>query len=322
MDASNVKIRVLNSGEENRIFRLSEAIPHKGFWGEKSIGLRSRRDFDRLVGSCNREPSRARWLLATHRDRPTAFAIVSIMDYRRRVLGKRLGYDPECAFVMGFAQVEDDPAVASRLVGSVREFLRDVGLGQAIYPAVDLHAFTSIQIGVGDLQGLSWLRGIGLEPWDLRYRMQLDLEGVRSLDQDDLVGTLSDRLGLSFQTFDSSIQAIRSVDWVEGAPRAPLDLHTQSVAGDIDWDMMEDGCADIGIYVKEIWRGQGIGTALLGSCLKTLQEKGVRQALVSVDGNNPGALKLYRKFGFQPDLDHTTLYMTIRIRDKGGPVGA
>lgn len=55
------------------------------------------------------------------------------------------------------------------------------------------------------------------------------------------------------------------------------------------------------ISVARPWRGKGIAKALIARGLKVLKEKGMTEATLGVDAENPsGARKLYEKMGFQP----------------------
>jgi ribosomal protein S18 acetylase RimI-like enzyme len=56
--------------------------------------------------------------------------------------------------------------------------------------------------------------------------------------------------------------------------------------------------ATLGIAVAASHRGRGIGTALMGECLRWAQGVGVEKVLLSVYPHNTAAIALYRKFGF------------------------
>lgn len=67
---------------------------------------------------------------------------------------------------------------------------------------------------------------------------------------------------------------------------------------------MEDPTAPkIGIlitnFVREEYRGQGIGTKLLGERMKWFEENGVKYVEMNVDARNTKALALWRKLGFK-----------------------
>jgi ribosomal protein S18 acetylase RimI-like enzyme len=54
------------------------------------------------------------------------------------------------------------------------------------------------------------------------------------------------------------------------------------------------------ISVQRPWRGKGIAKALIARSLKLLKERGMTEAALGVDAENPsGALHLYQKIGFQ-----------------------
>jgi GNAT superfamily N-acetyltransferase len=54
------------------------------------------------------------------------------------------------------------------------------------------------------------------------------------------------------------------------------------------------------ISVKRPWRGKGIAKAMIARSLKILKDRGMTQAALGVDAENPsGALHLYEKMGFQ-----------------------
>jgi len=55
-----------------------------------------------------------------------------------------------------------------------------------------------------------------------------------------------------------------------------------------------------GIFTIREWRGRGIASALIGRNLRLLRERGMEEAALSVDTENPsGALGLYERHGFR-----------------------
>ncbi len=53
------------------------------------------------------------------------------------------------------------------------------------------------------------------------------------------------------------------------------------------------------VSVRRRWRGRGLAASLIGSTLRLLQARGIEQAALGVDAENPsGALRLYEKLGF------------------------
>lgn len=58
------------------------------------------------------------------------------------------------------------------------------------------------------------------------------------------------------------------------------------------------------IAILKEYRGKGLGSYLLKSCIRTLEEKGLSKASLLVTGNNENALGLYKKLGFKEvDID-------------------
>lgn len=55
-----------------------------------------------------------------------------------------------------------------------------------------------------------------------------------------------------------------------------------------------------GIFTVRDWRGRGVASALIGSNLRLLRQRGMTEAALSVDTENPsGALGLYERHGFR-----------------------
>jgi ribosomal protein S18 acetylase RimI-like enzyme len=53
------------------------------------------------------------------------------------------------------------------------------------------------------------------------------------------------------------------------------------------------------VAVDEHFRGQGVGSFILEEGIKLAREKGCRRAVLDVDIENDGALRLYERFGFR-----------------------
>jgi ribosomal protein S18 acetylase RimI-like enzyme len=55
-----------------------------------------------------------------------------------------------------------------------------------------------------------------------------------------------------------------------------------------------------GIFTLREWRGRGIASALIARNLRLLRDRGMTEAALSVDTENPsGALGLYERHGFR-----------------------
>jgi mycothiol synthase len=56
------------------------------------------------------------------------------------------------------------------------------------------------------------------------------------------------------------------------------------------------------ILTRRPWRGRGVASALIGRNLRLLAERGMTEAALGVDAENPtGALALYERVGFVRD---------------------
>lgn len=79
----------------------------------------------------------------------------------------------------------------------------------------------------------------------------------------------------------------------------------QTIAGFSICRQQEDEGDTVGwvslIGVRPVWRGRGIGDALLAHSLNELRRRGLARAALNVDAENTtGALRLYRKAGMEP----------------------
>jgi len=58
------------------------------------------------------------------------------------------------------------------------------------------------------------------------------------------------------------------------------------------------GFAEIAMMVAALWRGRGVGSALLGEAIRVAPERGLHKLTLGVFPHNEAAIALYRKFGF------------------------
>ena len=73
-----------------------------------------------------------------------------------------------------------------------------------------------------------------------------------------------------------------------------------------------------GIWVRRPWRGRGIASALIARNLHELKRRGMTEAALSVDADNPsGALRLYEKHGFRRDHTEIVYARPIARRSHG-----
>jgi mycothiol synthase len=67
------------------------------------------------------------------------------------------------------------------------------------------------------------------------------------------------------------------------------------------------------IFTRRPWRGRGIASALIGRNLRTLRERGMTEAALAVDTENPsGALRLYERLGFAEEGRMVTYRREVR----------
>ena len=96
--------------------------------------------------------------------------------------------------------------------------------------------------------------------------------------------------------------------WREGFERNIDDDYSVNLAavdaddrliGQLDARGRADRPAEIGMAVAERWRGRGVGTALMQSCVDWAREQGVHKLALQVWPHNDAAIRLYEKFGFE-----------------------
>lgn len=73
---------------------------------------------------------------------------------------------------------------------------------------------------------------------------------------------------------------------------------------------------ELGIALKEEYRGIGIGRALLQRLIDVLKEKGIKKVSLSVAPDNIAAMKLYQRFGFKEvGMVDTSITMVLDLQD-------
>ncbi|WIV21201.1 GNAT family N-acetyltransferase [Paenibacillus polygoni] len=71
---------------------------------------------------------------------------------------------------------------------------------------------------------------------------------------------------------------------------------------------------ELGMALKEEYRGIGIGKALLQMMIDGLKEKEIKKVSLSVDPENSDAMKLYRRFGFKEvGMVDTSITMVLEL---------
>lgn len=62
------------------------------------------------------------------------------------------------------------------------------------------------------------------------------------------------------------------------------------------------------VAVRPAHQGRGIGQAMLGQALQRLRSEGVRRVTLSVESDNPRALRLYQRLGFVIEATEENFY--------------
>lgn len=75
------------------------------------------------------------------------------------------------------------------------------------------------------------------------------------------------------------------------------------------------------LYVEPAARGQGIGTALVAEAMRLFRERAVTFAAVWTRPDNPAALEVYRRHGFQPTEQTVLTWLPLPGRDRVGQGG-
>ncbi len=70
------------------------------------------------------------------------------------------------------------------------------------------------------------------------------------------------------------------------------------IVGHISVSVAPYGVADIGMLVRDEWRGRGVGTALLAAAISWATAAGAHKIALEVWPDNVAALRLYRRAGF------------------------
>jgi GNAT superfamily N-acetyltransferase len=82
------------------------------------------------------------------------------------------------------------------------------------------------------------------------------------------------------------------------------------------YGFIEDSIPEISVAVRDDWRGQGIGTALLTSLLREATTAGFQALSLSVSADNPAG-RLYKRLGFvEVKLEEGSWTMRHDMRDS------
>jgi mycothiol synthase len=224
--------------------------------------------------------------------------------------------------------------------GQVEPAWRRRGVGRALLGGaqIELQRIRAVRADpAGTTAGMhAWLfarnaSAIGLLEADGYRRLRFVVEMTRGLDDlppDDLPAGLTtrpvrpeDRAAI-VRAMDAAMHDHRGwPDWSEDQLMGMVD---HPIRGQLDiWQVAWDGDRVVGgvlgyidgpeneamdrqrgytegIFTVREWRGRGVASALIGRNLRLLRERGMTEAALSVDTENPtGALGLYQRRGFR-----------------------
>ena len=111
------------------------------------------------------------------------------------------------------------------------------------------------------------------------------------------------------QTVDRHLSEQTPIWWVDTDPQSDSPVACLWLGNAIDQHIGDRHSYVLVLYVLPEHRRQGIATALLGKAQDWAQARGDRQIGLQVFMNNPGAIALYQKFGFQTH----SLWLTKRL---------
>ena len=100
----------------------------------------------------------------------------------------------------------------------------------------------------------------------------------------------------SFDRYLESPEAVTLLAEVDG-----------KLVGDVGIEIRR-GVGHLGMLVDERWRGRGIGSTLLESCINWAKEHDAHKITLEVWPHNVAAIGLYKKFGFEREGLHRRHY--------------
>jgi ribosomal protein S18 acetylase RimI-like enzyme len=280
----NVAVRFLKQDEKKRFFEFARALPDRDFWGRKGRLLRE--DYDRFRKFFDYiKPFQPKcFLVAEENGNLVGFVVAVYNAAWMSDLMERYGHDVDKrAYILGIAFVHRRKDVLKALTGELVNYFSKKGIKSVEYPTLGSICLTTGTdvLTPENVDALMMFREAGFKISECYYSMKLDLESYKCDKKCPI------REG-SFRFKERSIEIVEE----------------NEILGNIKWEPIEDGKTSIGINVAQAHRGRGFGTALMAEALRRLKTEGVKLIELGVDGNNLPALRLYRKFGFEPYATH------------------
>ncbi len=119
----------------------------------------------------------------------------------------------------------------------------------------------------------------------LRYMEKEDIDGVLTVEKESFSTPWTEKL------FLDEVENPRTVYYV-------AETESGEIAGYGGmWHVVDEGQIT-NIAVKKAFRGEGVGSKLLGSLINWAKDNGIRVIELEVRAGNTAALGLYNKYGF------------------------
>lgn len=85
---------------------------------------------------------------------------------------------------------------------------------------------------------------------------------------------------------------------------------------DHGYGFVSEDIPELGIAVKALYRGHGVGRRLMEGLISLARERGLKGLSLSVDDENSRASRLYADIGFERvERVHTAWTMVLRLRE-------
>ena len=209
-----------------------------------------------------------------------ALNVIVHPDYRKQGLGSTLYSE-----IYEYAKINDvkivEAYVKKRLIHGVK-FAEKRGFKIAMY---------------------SWEMELALDKIDITLDREVDLIFKKAKDEDGL-----DYNNIIYDAFGDDL----GEDALMESLRDPsIEIYILEKEGQAIGSASVQVRKDLSLaYIYDIatlsdYRGQGLGSHLIESCLRALKGEDVDKASLQVTGENKGALRLYKKIGFEEtDIDY------------------
>ena len=136
--------------------------------------------------------------------------------------------------------------------------------------------------------------------------MEYRIEDMESSDWDQVKNIYLEGIRTGIATFQTEFDLHTWETWNNGHISS-CRLVARSGKGILGWVALShtssrcvySGVAEVSIYIKEKYKGQGIGTALLQSLIKLSEEKGFWTLQSGIVRENTASIALHKKCGFR-----------------------